>query len=674
MICQRIEKYSFHPEQPGRCGVPGSFTFSLTADFSRITQDCTLAELPGIFTFVRRKVHGTGRQSDYLYYAWDLQNESDFDDAQHYDAYPMPDGCAYAIEAKVMVSSPDHPDWTEVRAGVSQSRIPAGKHTLTLHCDGIAMLLLLDGIVLDESFLYGGVKLPPEHGLPENFYSPALLPEIKESYADRNTGIQYFSPFADNAWVGDVVPFVHEGTVHIFYLLDRRHHGNKFGTGAHYYGHLSSTDLKHWTEHPTVGRPEAQWETCGTGTPFYHNGMFYFAYGLHTDRYVPYEKNAGQLLREEAERNGGCVTPVPFAELGERLPEGMTYAVSADCIHFRKSGMLTNFSENPSVYVMPDNTLKMYADGIWTAESIDRVWMCRNTGFPPSGKDSALRNTLECPSFFEWNGSYYLIVGMDGFYRSETAEFTEYTDLAAEGRDIYDGLVVPMVIPWQKGRRLIAGWIFPFGSFLVLRELVQFPDHDLGTKWCPELMPDTWCNTAAPEPDALRAGVPVPQGDQDTVYSFTLDGSRGGKFAVQIASDKETIEFQLDLDECSAQIETVSAPGEWFMPPLPTMRERVAEWIGKADIASFKEMPSEVKFKCHVFSRDFRLDHLRGLDGYFTVRLRLWRDSKMPSALLDAEIAEMRTMISFRPHFSPEYLSVRICGGTEILSAEVKSR
>ncbi len=632
-----------------------------------------LAEVPGIFTFYRRKVHGTGRQSDYLCYACHLQNDAEFDDAQHYDAYPMPDGCAYAVEAKVPVSSPDHPEWYEVRVGVSQSRIPAGVHTLTLHCDGVFLLLLLDGVVLDESFLYGDVELPPEHGLPENFYSPALLPEITESYAEQDAEIQYFSTFADNSWVGDVVPFVHEGTVHIFYLLDRRHHGNKFGTGAHYYGHLSSTDLKNWTEHPPVGRPEAQWETCGTGTPFYHNGMFYFAYGLHTDRYVPYEKNAGQFLREEAEQNGGRVTPKPFAGLGERLPEGMTYAVSPDCIHFRKSGLLTHFSENPSVYVMPDNTLKMYADGIWTADRVDQVWTCRNTGFPPSGKDSALRNTLECPSFFEWNGSYYLLVGMDGFYRSATAGFTEYTDLAAEGRDIYDGLVVPMVIPWQNDRRLIAGWIFPFGSFLVLRELVQFPDHDLGTKWCPELMPDSWRSTAPVEPESLRAGLSVPQ-EQDTLYTFTLDGSQGGKFAVQIASGAEILEFQLNLDDKSAQIETVSAPGAWFMPPLPTMREQVAEWIEKKDIVSFKEMPMAVKFKCHVFSRDFRLDRLRGLDGIFTVKLRLWRDSKMPSTLLDAEIAETRTMISFRPRFSPEHLSGKTCGGVKVLSAERKSR
>ncbi len=664
MILRRIEKYHFCEEY--RSNLPGTFTFSLTQDFYSIKEDKVLAELSGILTVKRRRSSctGTGMQRGYLYYACDLQDDAFFDDAQHYDAFPMPDGNAYAVEAVLNVKSPDHPEWQIVRVGISQSRIPQGEHTLTLHCDGITLLLLLDGVVMDEAFLYGTFSSPPENPvLPENarFYSPALLPEITVSSEKTETGIQYFSTFSDNSWVGDVVPFVHDGTVHLFYLLDRRHHGNKFGTGAHYYGHLSSTDLKNWTEHPAIGKPEHQWETCGTGTPFVHNGKFYFAYGLHTDRYTPYEKNAGKILRDCAEQSG-IVSPVKFQDLEDRLPEGMTYAVSDDGIRFRKSRVLTHFSENPSVYVMPDGTLKMYADGIWTADRVDGIWKRVSSGFPPSGKDSAMRNTLECPSFFEWNGTYYLLVGMDGFFRSETPDFEEYTDLSAAGRDIYDGLVVPMVIPWRQDRRLIAGWIFPFGSFLVIRELVQFSDHDLGSKWCPELMPPVRQEKPVSFPERLD------ESEKDVIYTWTLDGSSGGKFAVQLTDKHETVEFQIDVENKSAQMETVSGSGQWFAPLLPSIRERVSEWIQKHDIESFKEMPMDVKFKCHVFSRDFRLENLRGLDGVFTVKFRIWREPKMPSVILDAEIAGMRTMVSCRPRFNPGMISVKTCGGIQICS------
>ena len=40
----------------------------------------------------------------------------------------------------------------------------------------------------------------------------------------------------------------HDGRYHIFYLYDRRHSSSRFGTGAHYFEHLSTRDFKHWVE------------------------------------------------------------------------------------------------------------------------------------------------------------------------------------------------------------------------------------------------------------------------------------------------------------------------------------------------------------------------------------------------------------------------------------------
>ena len=61
--------------------------------------------------------------------------------------------------------------------------------------------------------------------------------------------IQCWAPPGHNSWVGDVVTFFYKGRYHVFYLYDRRHHQSKFGCGAHYFEHLSTTDFKTWTEH-----------------------------------------------------------------------------------------------------------------------------------------------------------------------------------------------------------------------------------------------------------------------------------------------------------------------------------------------------------------------------------------------------------------------------------------
>ena len=89
--------------------------------------------------------------------------------------------------------------------------------------------------------------------------------------AQHRAGIQYWTPPGHNSWVGDVATFFYQGRYHVFYLYDRRHHQSKFGKGAHYFEHLSTTDFKTWTEHEAATPLEEQWECIGTGMPFVFN-------------------------------------------------------------------------------------------------------------------------------------------------------------------------------------------------------------------------------------------------------------------------------------------------------------------------------------------------------------------------------------------------------------------
>lgn len=700
MIASRFDVVTFKNADPelfldaktpdGKCGKPldrKGFLLSLDINFNALPprEKVVLADIPGVLSVVRR--FSTARQpaAGFCLDGWKLDSHTDevFDRSQHYVSFPMPDGSVPVLECRMELSDADHPKWREIRVGIPQSIAPAsGTHRLDIFSDFSCLRMYLDGSLADENFVYGypvsdqgiTLRIDPAAVTSARLFMPA--PEFQKSveYRDLPVGMQYYSTAFFNSWVGDVVPFYHDGMLHLFYLHDRRHHGSKFGTGAHYYGHFTTRDLVEWHEEAPFGMPENQFETCGTGTPFFRNGQYFFAYGLHTDRFTPYETNAGALLRREAGAQN-TTHPIRMADLpADCHPEGMTYAVSSDGLTFTKSGILTHFSENPSVYTMPDNTIRMYADGVWKAEDIASPWQLVRRDFPPCDQRSEMRNTLECPSFFEWDGRYYLFVGMDGFYRSDSPDFTEYEDLAAQGRDLYDGLLVPMAVPWRGGRELICGWIFPFGSYFVFREIVRVPgSSDPGLRWVPEMMP------AIEKKEKLADEFPenrIETIDREVPdfceYEMTVDGSRGGRFALRFLPPEEAegvpgCEFSLDLDAKTAQfheIEPDKAESTAFMPALKTMRETVAEWRDRITI--FKEMPYDVKRKCHVFSYDFLLDLLKNTDREFTLRIILKFDQKMNATLIDAEIAGCRTMVSLRSALRVDSVSVLADGKADV--------
>ncbi|HET6485610.1 MAG TPA: hypothetical protein VFH83_04275, partial [Spirochaetia bacterium] len=80
-------------------------------------------------------------------------------------------------------------------------------------------------------------------------------------------------------FVGDCLPFFHEGTYHFYHLFDRRHHGSKFGLGAHQWAHSSSRDLVHWQHHPlAIPITEEREGSVCTGSMFFHDGTWYGFY------------------------------------------------------------------------------------------------------------------------------------------------------------------------------------------------------------------------------------------------------------------------------------------------------------------------------------------------------------------------------------------------------------
>ena len=90
--------------------------------------------------------------------------------------------------------------------------------------------------------------------------------------------MQYFKP-EGALFVGDCMPFVHEGVFHLFYLLDENHHQGRNGVGGHQCAHASTTDLLHWQHHPLAlsNEEECEGSIC-PGSVFWHAGAFHAFY------------------------------------------------------------------------------------------------------------------------------------------------------------------------------------------------------------------------------------------------------------------------------------------------------------------------------------------------------------------------------------------------------------
>ena len=392
---------------------------------------------------------------------------------------------------------------------------PGGEHEVVLNFSGVRWTMYVDGRLLDNDFPVGQPrwpakaewKLDPESVKTAAVYAPAIDPERREARTPEvSPHIQYWMPRGHNDWVGDVVTCFHDGRYHVFYLYDRRHHQSKFRVRRALLRAPLDDGLPTWTEHEAATPLEEQWECIGTGVPLSRRQILPQLRPAHDARVYLCEKTSLPLQWDYLKKHGRTRGFERAATPG--FPAGSTYAASDDGgSHFRKSNVLFHPCENPSVYVDPGGKLKMMAnygsDGIWESDAIDGGWHCVRPGFPPGG---------DCTFFFRWGKFDYIIGGFKNLW-SKPADWPDsaYEDVVRKGLDFYDGLAVPSITGVPGGRFLMAGWvpIRGWGGTLVLRELIQFPDGRIGSRWMEELTPRT------ERPVSLRCGSPrriVPRG------------------------------------------------------------------------------------------------------------------------------------------------------------------
>ena len=149
--------------------------------------------------------------------------------------------------------------------------------------------LFVNGQLADEEWPYGRPLAGDRPALTEVRASVSLLGLPP---ADDGVKLPVVSGTFVNAenwrpektvFVGDCMPYSFKGRYHVLFLSDRRHHGSKWGNGAHQWAHISSEDLVNWQIHPmavVIDDPE-EGSIC-TGSWIEYEEKQYLFYSIRT--------------------------------------------------------------------------------------------------------------------------------------------------------------------------------------------------------------------------------------------------------------------------------------------------------------------------------------------------------------------------------------------------------
>ncbi len=360
--------------------------------------------------------------------------------------------------------------------------------------------------------------------------------------------MQYFTPVGGQYFVGDCIPFFHDGTYYLYWLLDEGHHSALGGLGGHQWCVSTSPDLVHWQHHPIALGIDEEWEkSICTGSVVYHDNQFYAFY-------------ATRLLD-----NGNVC-------------ERLSYATSPDALHYTKqlpnpfftsaAGYSQRNFRDPKVSIDDEGVFHLFVSS--EKEQGDGPRGCLVHMTSTDLKDWKVEGTVldglnavpECPDYFLWNGWYYLIFGqgLDTYYVKSTSPYGPWQ--WPETQALKEQWVnVAKTGAFTGDRRIVAGWIASrsdgrdtggevFGGSVVLREAYQLPNGDLATKFPEEVIPA--CE--APQPASIKAVSYATVTDNSVAIrrsgngrAYATDIPRNCKITLDIEPDDNCTEYGLRL-------------------------------------------------------------------------------------------------------------------------------
>ena len=259
--------------------------------------------------------------------------------------------------------------------------------------------LYVNGKIIDEDWPCGnaffeiGDKISPETGVNVSEFIPKEKEEPSVLYTFENA--EGWRP-GGGVFVGDCMPYRRGDEYHVLYLKDRRHHGSKWGMGAHQWEHISTKDFKSWQAHPMAVAITKPWEgSICTGSWIQGEGKEYLYYTIR--------------------RSG--------------MPALIARSISEDGCHFKKDeGFGFTLSEryngpvarDPKVIKGEDGLYHMFLTTVLVKEDLGCLAHCVSEDLETWQEAEkplyVVENSdhPECPDYFKYNGKYYLVFSIRG--------------------------------------------------------------------------------------------------------------------------------------------------------------------------------------------------------------------------------------------------------------------
>lgn len=302
--------------------------------------------------------------------------------------------------------------------------------------------------------------------------------------------IQYFQPVEENLFAGDCMPFFHNGTFYLYWLLDENHHAALDGLGGHQWALSTSTDLVNWKHYPVALGIDEDWEkSICTGSVIADGDKIYAFYSTR----VKENDQVHEQLSYAVSTDGGFTfkkqQPNPF------------YYAPEECVSrdFRDPRA---FKDNNGVFHLfisgyeKDPILSGQGGYLVHLISKDlKTWT--ETTSPLKGQ----WGVPECSDYFKWNDWYYLLysVGGDTYYLKSKQPYGpwEYPDFQPMAERWGN---VAKTAEFKNGRRIAAYYTNSkpnnkdsdgpvWGGSIVLREVFQAKDGSLTITYLPEVAP-----------------------------------------------------------------------------------------------------------------------------------------------------------------------------------------
>lgn len=365
------------------------------------------------------------RESKHFGVLWKAE-EKQTGDSRGIFSIRLTDGWA---EAKIQFDFEDKPPI------VLRGQAAVGDEVIVNHY-GYRIALYVNGKLWDEDWPVGNADID-DAGKAELLPEPLPLPEPPPAQITCPVG---WKPEGFNTWVGDCMPFCHDGVFHLFYLFDRRGHKSKWGKGAHQWAHLSSRDLVTWEVHPIAIPITRQEEgSICTGSVLFLDGLYYAFY---------------------------TIRPVGDS------PAYISWSVSSDGIHFEKTDKTFALSNEYNQASARDPLV--FADGQGEFHMLlTTTYRKSNTGCLAHLTSNNLQNWQEqepfvvldisnepeCSDYFYANGFYYLLYSNFGTARYFISKEPFGPWIAPKNNEVVgETLRVPKSCIWENGRIIFCGF------------------------------------------------------------------------------------------------------------------------------------------------------------------------------------------------------------------------